>query len=215
MKHLIPAALVALLCACNSSKKEKDTTVTDSTVTSNTTTPANNTNTATPGAGSVMYSVNDTARNMTGSVLVQKDKSNLSPGNNLLAILTASSNTDESLTVNFLFTTKTGTYPVVGLGFVRGGEVYGGILGGEPKMTNYKVNLTECTDMGSNNVGGHRWKISGTVEGDITIDAMPLMKMSPGHPDNIKIAKYSFSNLVFDDNWEELMEEGMKKLKEQ
>ena len=214
MKQLIPATLLAVLCACNNAKKETETTVNEST---NSTTPATNPENSSgnnpANTAAVSYMVNDTAKNFSGSILVQKDKSNLSAGNDLLGILTSTSSGDESLTVNFLFTLKPGTYPVVGLGLTKGNEVYGGILGGEPKMTNYKVNLTECTNMGSNNAGGNRWKISGSVDGDILIDALSIMKLSPRHHDSVKVSHFRFINISFDDNWEQLMEEATKMLK--
>jgi hypothetical protein len=216
MKKFVTITLVALACACNNSKKEKETVTSDSTGTTNTsTTPTTNTETTSTGEGNVSYMVNDTARTAKGTVLVQEDKDKISPGNNLIAMLTASKSDGESLTVNFLFTPKPGTYPVVGLGLNIRNEVYGGILGGKPKMTPYKVNLTECTDLGSNGAGGHKWKIAGSVDQEMTIDAMSLMKMVPGHPDNAKVSKYQFSNITFDDNWEKLLEEGLKKMKEQ
>lgn len=215
MNKLMTVALVALLCACNNSKKEKQTVSSDTTSGNvNTTTPTTTTPTSS-GQGTVSFLLNDTAKTLNGSVLVQEDKEKLSPGNNLLAMVTASNDAGESLTVNFLFTPKPGVYPVVGLGLSRTNEVYGGILGGKPKMTDYKVNLTECTDLGDNGVGGHKWKISGSVDQDMVIDAMSLMKLNKSHPDNAKVSKYQFSNMTFDDNWEKLMEEGLKKLKEQ
>lgn len=43
---------------------------------------------------------------------------------------------------------------------------------------------------------------------------MGIMKMDPNHPDNIKVNKISFSNLTFDDNWEEMMEKVLEKVKD-
>lgn len=212
---IIPAILV--LAACNNSKKEKtgavsDATPVEATETSSATdaTPPSKTDVST---STVNYTVGETDHNVHGSVLVQKDKSNISPGNELLAIVTANGSKGESFTFNFAFTPKPGIYPVVGLGFTREKEVYGGILGGKPKLTPYKVNLTQVEDLGENRYGGHKWKISGSVDEDITIDAMKLMTMDKTHPANIKISKISFSNLSFDDNWEKILEEGMKKVK--
>jgi hypothetical protein len=216
MKKLIPISLLAILCACNNSKKEKETVTTDTT-SSNVSTlpPANTTTSNVSGQGTLSYNINDTAKSLAGSVLVQEDKDKLSPGNNLLAMVTGNNSAGETLTVNFLFNPKPGTYPVVGLGYTRTNEVYGGILGGKPEITNYKVNLTECTDLGDNGFGGHKWRIAGSVDQEITIDAMSLMKMSPGHPDNVKLSRFQFSGITFDDNMEKMMEEGLKKFKQQ
>lgn len=213
MKKLLPVVVMAMLCACNNSQNEKKTVSTDS---SNLITNPQSPATSTPAAGSatMTYSIADTVTTSSASVLVQKDKDKLSPGNDNLAVVTSNSE-GSSLVVNFLFATKPGIYPVVGLGLTKGNQVFGDILGGKAKITPYKVNLTECTDLGSNNLGGHKWKISGSIEEDITIDAMSIMKMSPGHPDNIKVSNIRFSNLTFDDNWEQIMEEGMKHLKKQ
>jgi hypothetical protein len=156
----------------------------------------------------------------SGSVLVSKDKDKLKPGNDYFVMLTASGGADkESLVLNFLIDTKTGTYPVVGSSFSRGdgekSQMFGGIMGGKPKITSNTVTITECTDMGSNNMGGHKWKIAGTFE-SLTIQAMGIMLMdkTKNHPKEIKLEKGSFSNLTFDDNWEQMMEESMKKMKE-
>ena len=215
MKRLLPVLLMALLCACNNSKKEKSVVADDSTTNTTTNQTPATANTTPVGSSTVSYSIADTARNLNGSVIVQADKEKLSPGNDNMAMVTGSDSNGESMTVNFLFALKPGVYPVVGLGLTKGNEVYGGILGGKPKLTDYKVNLTECTDLGSNNLGGHKWKISGSIDQDITIDAMSIMKMSAGHPDAVKVSQYRFSNLTFDDNWEQILEEGMKKLKKQ
>lgn len=209
MKQLFFFAVLGLLLGCNNSKKEKET------VTGETTSPGENnvspTNT-TPAAGTaiVSYSVNDTVRNISGSVLVQKDKDKLSPGNDYLALVTANSSDDESFVLNFLFSLKPGSYPVVGLSFSRSNQVFGGILGGKTTMTNYKVTLTECEDLGSNNMGGHKWRMSGSVEGEVTIEALGIMKMDKTHPESIKVNKLSFANLTFDDNWEEMLKKSME-----
>ncbi len=213
---LLPVTLMIIVSSCNNSKKNKETVSNETSSTapvSNTTENAGSTSTS--GVGNVTYSIADTARTLDGSVLVQADKKKLSPGNDLMAIITATNSSGESITVNILFGLKPGVYPVVGLGLSKGEEVYGGILGGEPAITEYKVNLTECTDLGSNNLGGHKWKISGSIAQEIKIDAMAIMKMSPGHPDAIKVSKYQFSNLTFDDNWEQILEQGLKTLKNQ
>ena len=214
MKKLFPFALLALLSACNNSKKEKESVSGDTTNVSVSSPDISTTPIPPAGSATVTYSVSDTVRTPVGSILVQKDKDKLSPGNDYLAMVTANGANGESFVLNFLFTTKPGMYPVVGLSLVKGNEVYGGILGGKPKMTSYKVNLAECTDMGSNNMGGHKWKLSGSVDEEVTIDAMGIMKMDAKHPDAVKVNKISFTNLTFDDNWEQLLEEGMKKLQQ-
>ena len=153
-----------------------------------------------------------------GSLLVQKDKDKLQPGNDYLVMLTAQGGAGkESMSLNFLLALKTGAYPVVGMSFRRGEslhyEMYGGLLGGKPKLTDYKVNITECRDLGSNNLGGHRWSISGSFEGlEIHANELMLMDKKKNHPASIKIDKGSFANLSFDDNWEEMMQQGMKKM---
>ena len=92
--------------------------------------------------------------------------------------------------------------------------MYGGLLGGKPKLTENKVTLTECKDLGSNNMGGHKWSISGTCE-EVVIPANTIMLMnkSKNHPKEVKIQKISFTNLSFDDNWQEMMEKAMNKMK--
>ena len=84
--------------------------------------------------------------------------------------------------------------------------MFGGLLGGKPKLTDTKVNITECKDLGSNNMGGHKWSISGEF-GELVIPAMSIMLMdkTKNHPKEIKVEKGSFSNLTFDDNWEDMM----------
>ena len=213
MRRILYVPVFALLFACNNSKKEKETTATDTTK-AQSETSTNDVSTPASGSATVSYSVNDTVRNISGSVLVSKDKDKLSPGNDYFSIVTANGPNEESFVINFVFALKPGTYPVVGLSLSRTNQVFGGILGGKPAITNYKVNLTQCEDLGSNNIGGHKWRISGNVEGEVTIDAMGIMKMDKSHPENVKVNKISFSNLTFDDNWEALMEEGMKKLQE-
>ncbi|MBK7561698.1 MAG: hypothetical protein IPI68_09300 [Chitinophagaceae bacterium] len=65
-------------------------------------TPASNNAAPSAGSASVMYSVADTARNLAGSVLVQKDKDKLSPGNDYLAVVTTNGSDGESFVLNFL-----------------------------------------------------------------------------------------------------------------
>ncbi len=153
------------------------------------------------------------------SLMVQKDRDKLKPGNDYLCVLTASGGPNkEALTLNFLLDLKPGDYPVVGMGFQRGpsdnGEVYGGLMGGAPRITRYKVNITECKDLGSNGQGGKRWSISGTFE-DIEIKALPLMLVdeSRKHPQAIGVKNGRFYNLTFDDNWDEIMKKGMDEMK--
>ena len=218
MKNVILCASILLLAACNNDKNEK----TENTAAKTTDAPRTNTTVTktapSADAGSVKYTVENDAKNASGSILVQRDKSKLSPGNEFLGMITGSGSNKESITVNFLFDLKPGVYPVVGLGYTRDGpnnkgQVFGGLLGGKPKLTNYKVNLLTCENMGSNNAGGNRWKISGEVTEDMTIDAMSLMKMDKEHPDDIIIGKFSFTNLTFDDNWEQLIQKTMEALK--
>lgn len=216
MKKIFTVAAFAMLLACNNSKKDKETTSGDATTTTTSsieTTTATNPASPAVGTATVTYSIADTSRSITGSILVQKDKDKLSPGNEYHAMVTANSSGGESFVVNFLFDLKTGSYPVVGFSLTRENQVFGGILGGKPKITPYKVNLTQVDNLGSNGLGGNKWKISGTIDEEVTIDAMGIMKMDPNHPADIKVNKISFSNLTFDDNWEEMLEKAMDKLK--
>ncbi|NOT52947.1 MAG: hypothetical protein HOP10_16945 [Chitinophagaceae bacterium] len=222
MKKLFFIPVVIFLIACNNSKK--DTQPSSENNNSNVQQPADNntpsTTTAPANSTSVTYSVEGTEINNYASILVSKDKDNLQAGAPFICMLNSNSakNNNEYLTLNFIFDTKPGTYPVVGYSFQRGNspdnEMYGGLLGGKPKLTDYKVTITECKDLGSNNLGGHKWSISGTCE-DISIKAAGIMLMdkSKNHPAEIKINKISFSNLSFDDNWEEMMEKAMDQMK--
>ena len=154
-----------------------------------------------------------------GSLLVQKDKDKLQPGNDYLVTLTATgAANNETLLLNFLLALKTGRYPVVGMSYQRGqqpnSQLFGNILGGKPHLTKHTINITECRDLGSNNMGGHRWSISGDV-GELLIPAMEVMLLdkSKNHPREIKIEKGSFSNLTFDDNRDEIMKAALEKMK--
>ena len=217
-RTILPGLILLCLMSCNNSK-ENNPAGADTGSNKPATTETGNTSSTTPaGSATVGYSVDGKDISIHGAVLVQKDKSKLSPGNDLFAMVTANGPDKNTFTLNFLFTPKPGSYPVVGLAFSRDlpngkGEVYGGILGGEPKMTSYKVNLTQCEDMGENGMGGHKWRISGNVEGDVTIGTMGIMKMSKEHPESIKLSNVSFANLSFDDNWEDMMEKGMEQMK--
>lgn len=219
MKPIVLISTVALLCACNNSKKDKPANGSDqpnTTTTTNTTTPSNNM----AGNTTAKFTVNGQEIDARGSLLVSKDKDNLKDGMPYLVIMTAPSGApiNETLTLNFLLDLKTGTYPVVGMGLSRDSsgqsQLFGGILGGKPKLTNYNVNITEMKDLGSNSMGGHRWSISGTAD-DLTIPAMPIMLMdkSKNHPAQAKVEHISFNNLSFDDNWEELMKKAVEQMK--
>lgn len=219
MKKIAFPFILLLAVACNNAKKEPAGTTTNPENTGTTTAPSATTTAPTAGNANVTYTVDGKEISHYASLLVSKDKDKLQSGAPYLCILTSNSakNNNESLTLNFLLDTKTGTYPVVGTSFMRGpssnSEMYGGILGGKPKLTEYKVTLTECKDLGSNNTGGHKWSISGTCEGVvIKAPGMMLMDKTKNHPEEIKLEKISFANLIFDDNWDEMFEQGMKKL---
>lgn len=222
MRSLLFLLATVILFACNDSTKEPGT---------ETTQPENNsgvpTSTAPKAAGTktpetgVSFTVDGVEIRNTASVLVTRDKNKLKAGAPFLCMLTsnAASHNNEYLGINFVFDTKPGSYPVVGASFQRGkspnDEMYGALMGGKPKLTEFKVTLTECRDLGSNNMGGHKWSISGFWE-NISIKATPLMLMDKEkkHPVEVLLEKGSFYNLTFDDNWEELLEEGIKKMKE-
>src|SRR5262249_28599521 len=154
------------------------------------------------------------------SLLVSKDKDNLQPGVPFLCVLTsnAAQHNNEYLNLNFLLNTKSGTYPIVGsslqIGTSPNNQMYGGILGGKPEMTDYKVTITECKDLGENGSGGHKWSISGTCD-KVVIKAMKIMLMdkTKNHPEEITVNSISFSNLTFDDNTEELMQKALEHMK--
>ena len=221
--------LVSLLCmagivtACNNNAKESaknaDSNSTPAPANTGVSTPEDRTPAA--GSASINYTVGGSAKSMSASVLVQKDKSNLSPGNNYFGMISASENNADGIFLNFLFSLKPGSYPVVGTAFTGKnkdgkGEVYGALMGGEPKKTPYTVTLTQCEDMGSNGMGGHKWKISGSVDQeDVIIEAPGLVKLNKENPTSITLSKLSFANLTFDDNWTEMMEEGVKKMQNQ
>ena len=221
MKKLLIILAVIFVFACNNSKKEqKPAEENNNSNVQQPVTDNGNTSPVSPGGSSVNYTVDGIEINNYASILVSKDKDNLQPGTALLCMLTsnAAKNNNEYLTLSFLLDTKPGTYPVVGSSFQRGkspdDQMFGGILGGKPKLTDYKVTITECKDLGSNNMGGHKWSISGTCE-EVMIKAMGIMLMdkSKKHPEEIKLQKISFSNLSFDDNWEEMMEKAMDQMK--
>jgi hypothetical protein len=218
-KFTLYIAAAISLAACNNDKK--NTTAADETTIKNgepkTDDPPPSPTDYTP-AYNLTYTVDGTEIKNGASILVQKDKDKLKAGAPYMVMLTsnAAKNNNEYLTVNFLMDTKPGTYPVVGMSLNRGKddatEMYGGLLGGKPQLTSYNVTVTECSDLGSNNMGGHKWSISGSWE-ELLIKANGITQMDPNkkHPADVKLGKGSFSNLSFDDNWEEMMEKMMKK----
>ena len=220
MKKILILSLAVVFFACKSNKKQDKPAVDTPQQTGTTTNPTDNI-TPPPAADNrgATIMLDGKELKLGGSLLVNKDKKKLQPGADYLCMLTASGGSNnESLTLNFLLDTKPGAYPVVGRSFQRGpsdnGELYGGIMGGEEKIYDSKVTLTECKDLGSNNMGGHKWSISGTFE-TIVIPAMGVMLMdkSKNHPKDITIQKGSFSNLTFDDNAEELLEKALEQMK--
>jgi hypothetical protein len=225
-KFLFIACMAAFI-ACNNDKDKSEATSDkekDAKETTKNETPANNTSTThaiTSSAATITYTVDGKDITARPSALVGKDKNKLSPGNDYYAFTPIDAGNNESMNLNFVFAIKPGSYPIVGLGYQRGpsgkGEVYGGLLGGQPRLTDYKVNLTEVKDLGENGTGGHKWSLSGNVTGDIKIGAMKMMLMDktrkPPHPESITISNIQFSNITFDDNYEELMEKAVKGLK--
>jgi hypothetical protein len=218
MKNLLFISATTLFFACGNNQQAttNESTNTDTVNAQVTATPTEITTTA-DGPG-ITYTVDGTEINNYASVLVQKDKDIKQADAPFLCVLTsnAAKNNNEYIAINFLLNTKTGTYPVVGTSFQRGkspnDQSFGAILGGTPKLTDYKVTIAECKDLGDNNMGGHKWSISGTCE-MVIIKAMEIMLMdkSKGHPAEIKIEKISFKNLQFDDNWDEMMKKAMGK----
>lgn len=222
MKQVLSILFATVFFACNNSKNEK--TDADKSQQPATNTPAENTTSTTPppaaGSAAVIYTVDGVEISNYASILVTKDKDINQADAPYLCMLTsnAATHNNEYLTVNFLMNTKPGTYPVTGTSLQRGkddkSEMYGSMLGGKPKLTEYKVTITECKDLGSNNMGGHRWSISGTWEGFV-IKATPMMLIDNknNHPAEVKLGKGTFTNLTFDDNWEEMMEKAMDQMK--
>jgi hypothetical protein len=213
MKQLFIVFILATFFACNNSKKEPGQASENKTGSETTTNTPRPTTDYSPKTN-ITYSVDGVEIQNYSSILVSKDKDNLQPGAPLLCMLNSNSakNNNEYLTLNFLLDTKPGTYPVVGTSFQRGkspnNEMYGGLLGGKPKLTEYKVTITEC------NLGGHKWSISGTCE-EIVIKAMNIMLIdkTKNHSEQVTVNKISFSNLTFDDNWEEMMQKAMDQMK--
>jgi hypothetical protein len=219
MRKLITFSMLAMLFACNNKKTDSDnTTRTDTGVTVSNDPGTTNV----PAAGTTKMKLNIDGKDMVlnASALISKDDKNLQAGSPWFAMITGSDGPDdEGLILNFVFDLKPGTYPVVGVGLSRGsgdnGQVFGGLMGGEPKITEHKVTLTEVKNLGSNNIGGNKWSISGTFS-DMTVQAMPIMLMddTKKHPREVVIKGGSFSNITFDDNLDEVMEEALEKMKE-
>ena len=216
--NLFFLSLLFLTASCNNAGSDSGKSTNDSlSATKQTVTNTNPVTLTSPSSGTTV-TVEGKEIKLGGSLLVTKDKDKLQPGDDYLCILTAPGGLNkENMFLNFLLALKPGTYPIVGMSFRRGkspnNEMYGAMLYAKSKMTNYKVNITECRDLGSNNNGGHRWSISGNFEG-LVIPAMDLMLLdkTKKHPKEIKIDKGSFKNLSFDDNMEDLMQQGMKKM---
>ena len=220
MKQVLTVIAAVTLFACNNSKKDKPAgeDPAQQMVTDNSGAPGNPSVAPSSGSNSVVTAEGKDI-GLNGSILVDKDKKNLKPGAPLRGMITSSSGPDnEGYILRFVFDTKPGAYPVTGISYNRGkddnAQQFGGLLGGEEKIYNNQVNITECKDLGSNNMGGHKWSISGSVE-NITIPAMGIMLMdeTKKHPKEIKIDKISFTGLSFDDNWEEMMEKAMDMMK--
>jgi hypothetical protein len=216
MKKTFFGFAAILLLACNNSKKdpapESTTQTTDAPPT--TTTPA-----PVSASSNSVITVEGKDISLNGSILVDKDKKKLQAGAPYRGMITSSSGPDnEGYILRFVFDTKPGVYPVTGISFGRGkddnSQQFGGLLGGEEKIYDSKVTLTECKDLGDNGAGGHKWSISGTVE-NVTIPAMGIMLLDKekNHPKEIKIDKLSFTGLTFDDNAEEMLEKAMEMLK--
>lgn len=218
MKKTLIGFAAFILFACNNSKKdpapETNNQATDAPPTTTTTTPAP----ASANTNSVI-TIEGKELNLNGSILVDKDKKKLQAGAPYRGMITSSSGpNDEGYILRFVFDTKPGVYPVTGISFGRGkddnAQQFGGLLGGEEKIYDSKVTLTECKDLGDNGAGGHKWSISGTVE-NVTIPALGIMLLDKekNHPKEIKIDKLSFTGLTFDDNAEEMLEKAMEMLK--
>jgi len=221
MKNIFIFCSAALLFACNNGKNENAATVdtTKKIASADQTASAMPATTTTAVTKPLKIIVEGKEIDLGGSILVRKDQDKLKPGNDYIVLLTAPGGENKStMVLSFLLTLKPGVYPVTGMSFRRGesptNEMYGAMLGGKPKLTNYKVNITECKDLGTNNMGGHKWSISGTFD-ELTIPAAEIMLMDTkrNHPKEIKISQGSFSNLNFDDNWDEMMNAAADKMK--
>ena len=211
--------LITTIYACSNSKNDTGKAADNSKVESVDTegsTATEQTVSTNSGPG-ISFTIENTQIQNYASILVTKDKKKLQSNAPYLCVLTsnAAKNNNEYLTINFLLDTKPGTYPIVGSSLQRGtspnDEMYGGMLGGEVKMTEYKVNITECKDLGDNGSGGHKRSISGTCDlVVIKAASVVLLDKSKKHPEEVKIEKITFHDLSFDDNWEEMMNKTMK-----
>lgn len=222
MKKWILFAATVSLIACNNKKEDKpgneSNTAPDPT-TSPATEPAATLGTA-DSYTNYTVSVEGKEIKLSGSILVDKDPKKLKADAPYRGMITTSSGPgNEGMILRFVFDTKAGTYPLTGMSFGRGkddnAQQFGGLMGGEEKLYGTSVTLTECTDMGDNGAGGHKWKISGTIE-NLTIPALGIMLLEKekNHPKEIKIDKISFTGLSFDDNAEEMLQKAMDQLKE-
>lgn len=219
MKKQLWIPVAVLVIACNNKKDDK-TAGTGTGSNEQQTAPA--TTELPPGTtdySNTTVAVEGKEFRLSGSILVDKDKKNLKAGAPYRAMITTSSGPDnEGLILRFVFNTQPGAYPLTGMSYGRGtgdkGQQFGGLMGGEEKIYDAMVNLTECKDLGENGAGGHKWSISGHIE-NLTIPAMGLMLMDKekNHPKEVKIDKVSFSGLQFDDNAEEMLQKAMEQLK--
>ena len=123
--------LLVLITSCNNSASDNNVTKKEDNkpVDQNVMPVAPQTNT-TPSSGT-MLTVEGKDIQLSGSLLVRKDKDKLQPGNDYIVMLTASGGSGkESLSLNFLLALKTGAYPVVGMSLQRGEhanyQMYGG-----------------------------------------------------------------------------------------
>lgn len=219
MKKLLTIATAMTLFACNN-KKESGTTETG---TNPDTTAAATTEvqpTTSTDYSNYFVTVEGKELRLSGSILVDKDPKKLKADAPYRGMITTSSGPDnEGMILRFVFDTKPGTYPLTGMSYGRGkgdnSEQYGGLMGGQEKLYNSTVTLTECKDMGDNGAGGHKWNISGTVE-NLTIPALGLMLVddTKKHPKEVKIDKITFKDMSFDDNAEEMIQKALEQLKE-
>lgn len=219
MKKLLWIPVAALVVACNNKKEDKPAENAGTGTEQNTPTATTEVPASTTDYSNTVLAVEGKEFKLSGSILVDKDKKNLKAGAPYRAMITTSSGPDnEGLILRFVFDTKPGTYPLTGMSYGRGtgdnGQQFGGLMGGEEKLYDATVNLTECKDLGDNGAGGHKWSISGSIE-NLTIPAMGLMLLDKekNHPKEVKIDKVSFSGLQFDDNAEEMLQKAMEQLK--
>ena len=215
MRKLVFILMLGVLFSCKDNKKEDKAPAATNEPTTTTNNPPPSS--YTPSTNSVI-TVEGKDINLSGSILVDKDPKKLQAGAPYRGMITSSSGPDnEGYVLRFVFDTKPGVYPVTGISYGRGkddkAQQFGGLLGGEEKIYDSKVNLTECTDLGDNGAGGHKWKISGSVE-NVTIPALSLMLIdkTANHPKEIKVDKITFNGITFDDNAEEMLKKAMEML---